>query len=342
MNLPSVFEKYRADIDAELRSVLDERQLPMYNMVRYHLGWIDADGRPTSNSTGKALRPSLCLLASEAVGNDYLKALPAAASVELVHNFSLVHDDIQDNDRERRHRPTVWSIWGKPQAINAGTALRVLASIALLRLADHGIPVQKMLHAQHLLDESCLKVIEGQYLDISYETRLDVGVADYLDMIDKKTAALIASSLELGALLSTNDESVIEHFRNFGRNLGLAFQIRDDVLGIWGDEEKTGKPLGSDIQQRKKSFPVVYALEKVNGGARTELLNIYQDNKAIGSGELDKVMKILDIVRARDQARSMAEEYSDKALAEVEKMALSPWARDSLEEMTHFLSRREF
>ncbi len=340
MKLPMVFERYRSEIDAELRSALTDHQLPMYDMVRYHLGWVDKEGHPTPKSSGKALRPTLCLLACEAIGGDFRKALPAAASVELVHNFSLVHDDIQDNDGERRGHPTVWSIWGKPQAINVGTAMRVLASITLLSLAEQGVPIQKQLRAQRLLDESCLRIIEGQYLDIAYETRLDVDVADYLEMIDKKTAALIECSLELGALLSTDDESVIERFRNFGRNLGLAFQIRDDVLGIWGNEEKTGKPLGSDIQHRKKSLPIVYALEKADGEARNELLSVYQ-GETIDNNGIDTVLRILDGVQAQVQAQHMAEEYLDKTLVEIEKIALPLWAQHSLEEMAHFLVMRE-
>ena len=130
--------------------MLAERQSPLYDMMRYHLGWIDAQGRPLPGSAGKALRPTLCLLACEAVGGTYHRALPAAAAVELVHNFSLIHDDIQDDDRERRHRPTVWSIWGKPQAINAGTAMRVLASLALSRLSERGVSGEKQLHAQRI------------------------------------------------------------------------------------------------------------------------------------------------------------------------------------------------
>ena len=242
MKLPVVFERYRSEIDSELRAVLAERESPLYDMMRYHLGWIDWQGRPLSGTAGKALRPALCLLACEAVGGTYHRALPAAAAVELLHNFSLIHDDIQDDDRERRHRPTVWSIWGKPQAINAGTAMRVLASLALSRLGENGVSGEKQLRIQRILDESCLRLIEGQYLDISYESRLDIGVTDYLGMIDGKTAALIGCSLELGAFLGTDDEAVIRGLWNFGRNLGLAFQIRDDILGIWGDEKETGKP----------------------------------------------------------------------------------------------------
>jgi geranylgeranyl diphosphate synthase type I len=341
VKVPVVFEKYRAEIDGEMRAVMSEHQLPMYDMMRYHLGWVNEHGHSLQSSKGKALRPTLCLLACEATGNDFRKALPAAASVELVHNFSLIHDDIQDNDRERRHCPTVWSIWGKPQAINAGTAMCLLGSITLLSLGECNVPVPKQLRAQRLLDESCLRLIEGQYLDIDYETRLDVVVTDYLEMIDKKTGALIGCSLELGALLGTDDESFVERFRNFGRNLGLAFQIRDDILGIWGNGEKTGKPLGSDIQHKKKSLPIVYALEKAGYKAKTELLNVYQ-SEAIDDSGLDKILMILDGVRAKVRAQSMAEEYRDRALMEIEKTVLSPWAQHSLEEMAHFLVERDF
>lgn len=341
MNLPAVFERYRNEIDAELKSVMAQRHLPMYDMVRYHFGWIDEKNQPLHNISGKALRPTLCLLAYEATGNDYHKALPAAASLELTHNFSLIHDDIQDNDRERRGRPTVWSIWGIPQAINAGTSARILANLALLRLSEYGIPIERLLRAQYVLDNNCLKMIEGQYLDINYEHRLDIGIEDYLDMIDKKTAALIGCSLEIGALLGIDDESVIGNFRSFGNNLGLAFQIRDDILGIWGNDKKTGKPMGSDILRRKKSLPVVYALEKAKGKEKEELIGVYQ-GETIDNNNLDTVLAILNNVQARVQAQDMAEEYRDKALDEIDKMSLSPWARDGLKEMAHFLVEREF
>jgi len=341
MNVPIVFERYRSEIDAELRKVLAKHQLPMYNMVRYHLGWIDEKNNPLGNSTGKALRPTLCLLAYEATGNDFHKILPASASIELMHNFSLIHDDIQDNDKERRGRPTVWSIWGIPQAINAGTAARILSNLALMHLTKYGISIEKLLRAQNILDDSCLRMIEGQYLDISFENRLDIGIDDYIEMIDRKTAALISCSLELGALLGTNDESSIEHFRFFGKNLGLAFQIRDDILGIWGNGQKTGKPLGSDIQRRKKSLPIVYALEKADKEAREELVNLYQST-VIDNSDLNKVLAILDSVQAKSQSQNLAEEYRDKALNEMRKIKLTIWARDNLEEMAYFLVEREF
>lgn len=341
MKLPSVFERYRGEIDAELKSALAGYELALYDMLRYHLGWTDESGAELQGAAGKALRPTLCLLACEVTSDSYRQALPAAAALELVHNFSLIHDDVQDDDGERRHRPTVWSIWGKPQAINAGTAMRVIASLTMLRLADHGVPAERQLRGLRLLDESCLHLIEGQYLDISYEKRLDVGVEDYLGMIGGKTASLIACSLALGGLLGTDDEATIQALRRFGQAIGLAFQIRDDVLGIWGDQEKTGKPVGNDIRRRKKTLPVVYALQKAEGKAREELVGIYE-REAIDDAALDTVLSILAGVQAKARAQNMAEEYCARAIAEVKGLKVSPWARRSLTEMAHFLAGREY
>lgn len=341
MTLPSCFDRYRAEVDAELRSSLAGYRSPMYDMLRYHMGWIDEKGNPLSGAAGKALRPTLCLLACESAGSDYRRTLPAAAAIELIHNFSLIHDDVQDDDRERRHRPTVWSLWGKPQAINAGTAMRVVASLTMLRLDDGGIPVQKLLRAQRLLDESCLRLIEGQYLDISFENRLDVGVSDYLAMIEGKTASLISSALEIGALLGSDDEGFVRALRLFGLNLGFAFQIRDDVLGIWGSGEKTGKPVGSDIWRRKKSLPIVHAFERAEGPARAALVAIY-GGEAIDGAAVDRVLSILEEVDAEGEAQQMAARYCDRALGELAKADLSPWAVDCLQEMAHFLTERDF
>lgn len=342
MNLPSIFDRYRSEVDSELRSIFVDYNLPLYDMMRYHLGWIDEDGNHIEGAGGKALRPTLCLLACEARGEDFHKALPSAAAIELLHNFSLVHDDIQDNDRERRHRPTVWSIWGIPQAINAGDGMRSVASLALLRLEDRGVPTRKQQLAQRLLDESSLRMIEGQYLDLSYEGRFDITVDDYLEMIDRKTASIISCALEMGAIIGTDDESLVQCFREFGRNSGLAFQIKDDVIGIWGNEDKSGKPLASDIQHKKKSLPVVYALQAVGGTAREELSNIYKKSDEISDGEIDRVLEILDNVQAQIYAEQLAEEYRNRALTELEKVNISSWAKVNLEEVAYFLVERDF
>ena len=191
MKLPNILEKYRFDINNELKSIVESYTSPMYDMMRYHLGWTDSSGNPIQNSYGKALRPALCLFSCESVGGNIHKALPVAAALELIHNYSLIHDDIQDDDRERHHRPTVWAIWGKPQAINAGTAMRIIANSALINPQTWDMDLQKQLHVYQRLDEISLKLIEGQYLDISYEDRFDITVKDYLTMIELKTAELI-------------------------------------------------------------------------------------------------------------------------------------------------------
>ena len=340
MKLPAVFERYRSAIDAEMRSALADHASPMYDMLRYHLGWVDRRGQPAQQPSGKALRPTLCLLACESTRTDPHTVLPAAAAIEMVHNFSLIHDDIQDDDQERHHRPTVWALWGKPQAINAGTAMRVLASLTLLRLVDRGVSVQQQLRALRLMDESCLRLIEGQYLDISFESRIDIVVRDYLSMIEGKTATLMACSLEMGAMLGSGDERTIEALRAYGLNLGFAFQIRDDVLGIWGEEEKTGKPVGSDIRRRKKSFPIVFALEKAEGKARTELERIYRDKSSM-DGAVATVLDILDQVRAGRESQALAERYRDAALAKIAGIELPQRARQDLEEMATFLAERD-
>jgi geranylgeranyl diphosphate synthase, type I len=341
VNLPSVFQRYREEIDRELRSALSDRTFPMYDMLRYHMGWINAEGHLLPGSAGKALRPTLCLLACDAVRGDFHPALPAAASIELIHNFSLIHDDVQDGDRERRHRPTVWAIWGQPQAINAGTAMRILASLTLLRLVDLGSSLQRQLQAQRLLDGSCLRLIEGQYLDISFESRLDVTVDEYLEMIERKTATLIAASLEMGAMLGTDDERAPRAFREYGRNIGLAFQIRDDLLGIWGSEEKTGKPVGSDILRRKKTLPVLWALQQSRGSARVELERVYGGD-VVSLDDLSLVLTILDGLRVQDQVQVMANRYRDRAMADIERLDGSGWARENLREMALFLTERDF
>lgn len=332
----ALFQSYRAGLEEELRAVVGNSDLPLYHMIRYHLGWSDEAGKPRGSMTGKALRPLLCLLACEAVGGPWRRALPAAASLELLHNFSLVHDDIEDRGQERRGSPAVWRVWGEPQAINAGDALLALSRLALLRLKA---PAEKVLRAAHLLDDACLNLCEGQYLDLSYERRLDIGVEIYLEMIGLKTAPLLESSLKLGALLGTDDEELIQRFGLFGRKLGLAFQIRDDVLGVWGEEKATGKsPV--DIEKRKKTLPVLYGLEKAQGEEKEKLLRLY-DKESLGPQEVSKVLRLLDSLGAQAYAQGMAERYYGEAIAELEAAGLPPSRQKALKEAALLLVKRE-
>jgi geranylgeranyl diphosphate synthase type I len=338
--LPRVFDRYREEFEAEERAVFRGRDLPFYDMLRYHLGWVDAQGNPLPQDGGKALRPTLCLLACEAAGGDYRKALPAAVALELVHNFSLIHDDIQDGDKERRHRPTVWAIWGSNQALNAGDSMHALSTLALGKLEGRGVPLERQLEAVRLLTEACLTMIEGQYLDIVYEERLDISVEDYLDMVGRKTGALLRCSCELGALLASDDRPVIQHLARFGYYLGLAFQVKDDILGIWG-QSVTGKPVASDIRRRKKSLPVVYALSTRD----PQLLRAYGERGAghsLAPDEIELVMSRLEELGAMEWAQNKAEEFRRLAVTEVEGQPLKPSAKDDLLEMAAFLTQRSY
>jgi len=314
--------------------------LPLYHMMRYHLGWIDVSGQSQLTSGGKLLRPSLCLLSCESVGGDWQVALAAAAAVELVHNFSLIHDDIEDEGRERRGRATVWRVWGQPQAINTGDAMHTLARLALLRLEGKGVASQKILSAVRLLDETCLRLCEGQYLDMSYEERLDISIDDYLEMIGLKTAALIECSVKLGALLGTDDERAIEGMGRFGNNLGLSFQIRDDVLGIWGEDEITGKP-ASDLLKKKKTLPVIYGIQRAGPEQRAEFLRVYSQ-QTIAERDIAAVQQMLDSLGARQYASEVAGQYCRSALAELDETSISPSAKEQLRSSAQFMVEREY
>ncbi|MBI4300878.1 MAG: polyprenyl synthetase family protein [Chloroflexi bacterium] len=341
MALPGMFERYRAAFDEGFREVFRCRELPLYSMMQYHLGWMDENYRPTPGSGGKALRPVLCLFACDAVGGDWRKAIPAAAALELTHNFSLVHDDIQDNDKERRHRPTVWWLWGAPQAINVGNGMWALSGLALTEAVRLGLPAAKVLTAYELLHGACLRMIEGQYLDISFESRQDTGVADYLDMIGRKTGALLGCSLEMGALMGCDSPEVTASFGEFGRALGIVFQIRDDILGVWGNPESMGKASDNDIRRKKKSLPIVCGLERAEGAQRKRLQKIYGGGEP-SDGDVAEVLDILNSLDVPNACQAMAGEYAQKALATLRNIDLSPAARADVTELVTFLLERQY
>jgi len=326
VDIRTEFNDLLAQIEDEMRSVIGERDglaRPLYEMLTYHLGLDQPDG-----PRGKRMRPLLGLLAFKSLGGEYGKALPAAAAVELGHNFSLVHDDIEDADRERRHRPTLWAIWGVPLAINAGDALFALSRLALYRLMeDEEYEPQKLLDLMKVYDETCLALCEGQYLDISFERRTDVTVDEYMEMIAKKTAALIGAAVETGAMMATEDPDVVEAYRRFGYDLGLAFQIADDLKGTFWTSAKSGKPEAGDVRKRKKTLPLVWALQNAGTEDRERLIRIYQPTirATDGSGPHDgeppmsdaEVLEVLDILErsgARRHTEEEAQRYRDRAV----------------------------
>ena len=326
------FNDLLVEIEDEMRSVLDEHDgtaRPLYEMVAYHLGLDQMEG-----PRGKRLRPLLGLLAFKSLGGEYRKALPAAAAVELGHNFSLVHDDIEDSDRERRHRPTLWALWGIPLAINAGDALFALSRLALYRLMkEEEYEPQKLLDVMKVYDETCLALCEGQYLDISFERRTNVTVDEYLEMISKKTAALIGASIETSAMMISDEQEVIDAYHRLGRDLGMAFQIADDLKGSFWASADSGKAAAGDIRKRKKTFPVVWAMQNASPAEIERLIAIYQpsiratdgsgppDAEVLMSDELvDEVLDILDRCGAREATEQEARRYRDLALGEARSL----------------------
>ena len=339
-HLNELLMSYHAGVQTELKEIISDSSLPLYGMLRYHMGWQDEHGNLCSKESGKLVRSTLCLLSCHCVGGDALQILPAAVALELIHNFSLIHDDIVDVSYERHHRPTVWKLWGRAQALNAGDAMFTLAYLALLRLNKRSISEEKIIQVVKLLSQACIELIEGQYADIAYETRLHITIEDYLDMIQKKTASLIAASTCLGAYLGTEDEKIVSCLYQFGRELGLAYQIQDDILGIWGREQNTGKS-ACDISQKKKTMPVVYGLKKSRAEGKKRLEEFYLQESIQGK-DIAEVVKILEQAGARDYAQNLTEGYYHRALAQLERTGLSIPKQAPLREIACSLLERDY
>ena len=327
----------------QLYSLLPRAGLEMDKVLQYHMGWRNEQGEAldTPEGQGKALRPALCLFACHALGGDWNKAVPAAAALEFVHNFSLIHDDIQDGDIERRHRPTVWYLWGPGKALVSGNAMHCLAYQTALGLTKQGIREEKALRVSQSLVESSLSMIEGQCMDLDFENSLTISQAQYLEIIRLKTGALITCSVQAGALLGSDDPSHEEAFVEYGAHLGRIFQIKDDMLGIWGDESQTGKSAGNDIRRRKKSFPIVYALEKASPERRREMVAIYE-KKSLSEGEVEGVLAVLEESGARSHSQSLIETEAALAIQSLERLPLEGWAKREAKELIDFLVNREY
>lgn len=323
-------------IEAELQkqvSRLDApRTKPFHEMLTYHMGWTGEGAGP--EATGKRIRPLLVLLTASSCGADWQSALPAAAAIELVHNFSLVHDDIQDNSSKRRGRDTVWTKWGAPMAINVGDALFVMSSQAIVDLKVN-YPSDVVMKAAEILHNTCLDLTRGQYLDMSYEERSDLGVEDYWHMISGKTSALIAACCHIGALLGGADEDQQEVYRSYGHYLGLAFQVQDDILGIWGDENVTGKSVASDLVEGKNSLPVLAGLEKKGKFAER------WSQGPIQPEEVGEVSRLLASEGGLLAAQEAAKQMTDLALMNLREADPQGEAGEALFELTNRLLGRK-
>jgi geranylgeranyl diphosphate synthase type I len=263
--LPTTLLRARDVVEPALRDAVDRLDIESRRLARYHFGWTDSAGRAASDSGGKAVRPAFALLSAQAAGADPRHGVPGAVAVELVHNFSLLHDDLMDGDVERRHRTTVWALEGAPAAILCGDALLALATQVLL-----DVGTLDAVEATRLLASTTQELIRGQHEDLAFESRADVTVEECLRMAAGKTGALLSCSAAIGAVLAGAGRRTVTALSTYGAELGLAFQLVDDILGIWGDPLVTGKPVGSDLRARKKSLPITWATT-YGGSAGREL-----------------------------------------------------------------------
>ncbi len=333
-------EEYLTALEAELRALVaspDPAYDAYYGMFLYHLGWTDAKFKPVKTETGKRIRPLLCLITCQAAGGDWRPALPVAAAIELAHNFSLIHDDIEDQGEERRGRAAVWKVWGLAQGLNAGDGMFVLARLALDRLSEGGMPVEKCAAVSCAFDEATLALCQGQFLDLGFESRLDVTPDEYLKMIRGKTAALISAATRIGAMLATDDAALVGAFARFGENMGLAFQIMDDILGIWGDPSVTGKSAATDILSKKKSLPAILGLCHATYGK--QLREIYSQPQ-LDSAHVARVLELLDAAGVRAETQRRADAFRAAAHAALDATGVKNHAMDHLREIADAMTKR--
>ncbi|WP_019634145.1 polyprenyl synthetase family protein [Actinomadura atramentaria] len=338
-------------VDGALRAAVGRLDPRTYRVAAHHFGWTEADGRPAgavanhggkpaapgrpTGSSGKALRPALALLSARAAGAAPETALPAAVAVELTHAFSLLHDDIMDGDRTRRHRPAAWTIFGEPAAILAGDALLALAGEVLLEAPAPGAQA-----AARDLAAATRRLIAGQSLDLEFETRQKITLEECLDMAGGKTAALLACSCSIGAVLTGAPEPVAAALAGFGSELGLAFQLVDDLLGIWGDPAVTGKPALSDLRSRKMSLPIVAAL-----GAGTpesaRLAGLYRRPVPSGTADLEEIARLVEASGGRAWAEAEAVRRIESAAAHLDAAAPPDDVRAEFLHIADFVTHRD-
>lgn len=334
VTLPAVLRRSHDMVGPALADAIAGLSDEVRPVVGYHAGILDAQGRPSDAGGGKALRPSLTLLACEAAGGRPSWAIPGAVAVQLVHDFSLLHDDVMDDDVERRHRPTAWTVFGVGRAILAGDALLARAMQLLL---DHPSPAR--VRASELLATATAELITGQGEDLAFETREHVTVADCLRMSAHKTGALLAAAAAIGAVLAEADTAVVDAFEAYGAHLGLAFQAVDDLLGIWGRPEATGKSAFSDLQRRKKSLPVVAALEAA-GPVAEELAELLQ-RPTLDRGELRRAAQLVEANGGREVTDGEARRQLQLALDALAGIDLVASAQDELTDVARFIVDRE-
>jgi geranylgeranyl diphosphate synthase type I len=332
--LPSILTTYPPRVAGAMREEALAPTSMTGRMSGYHIGWLDDVGRERRAVTGKLVRPSLCLWACEACGGEAGDAIPAATAVEWVHNFTLVHDDIQDGDRDRHGRPTVWAVWGVAQAINAGDALHALAFRVL---TESGIDPERTLRAVRALSTATLEVVEGQCLDLALEGRVQIPVRAYLRMVRAKTGALLGAALEMGALTAGAPLATVRRFRRAGYLLGLSFQMRDDWLGTWGDSAVTGKSSAGDVGRRKASLPLVAAYHALPPAAQLRLLRAFAERTDEATCE---IRALLDDAGGACLTRDAPQQFAQKSVSVIASCGVPARFLSAFREMALYVANR--
>jgi geranylgeranyl diphosphate synthase type I len=342
MGVPDVLARSRELTTPALVTAVDRLAPDIRRLVSYHMGWSDMAGRPTEGQGGKGIRPALALLSAEAAWADAAISVPGAVALELVHNFSLIHDDIIDGDTERHHRQTVWAVWGIGAAIIAGDALEALAHQVLLEGASPHVSA-----ASATLAEATAAMIAGQADDLAFEGRRTVTVEECMAMSAAKTGALLGAATSIGAVLAGASPATVGALRDFGAHLGLAFQAVDDLLGIWGDPARTGKPAGNDLRQRKKSMPVVSALG-AGGDEADELLSLIAGpgpgeapGPPLDADQIARAAYLVESCGGRAWTAARAKAHLDAALSALERVRLSPAPQRELADMAVYVVERQ-
>jgi len=326
LEVTEILKRYSADIDQEITRALETVDPEALQQASEHL----------VKAGGKKLRPSLVVLSSEAVGGPVGSALKTGAAVELIHTFSLIHDDIMDQDEKRRGKPSVHVLWGEPMAILAGDTLFSKAFSTVLKSEEDGVAPEKILPALHTVVDSCVKICEGQAMDMGFAERTDVREEEYLTMIYKKTAALIAAATKAGAILGGGTPEQVEALAEYGRLIGMAFQIQDDYLDVASSEEDLGKPVGSDIVEGKMTLLVVHALSQATPEDREKLLTILKEE---GDENVSEAMDILEKYGSIHYAWKVAQEDVNQAKKLLDILDDSP-AKESLMRVADFVLER--
>lgn len=331
----AVLDDARSRVEPALRAAVARLDPANRAVAEYHLGYVDASGQPVSDPGGKGVRGALSLLSARAAGADAGVGVPAAVACELVHNFSLLHDDIMDADTTRRHRATAWTVFGTSAAILAGDAMLGLATEVLAEAVSPTVP-----WAVRCLSAATRRLIAGQAADLEFESEASVDLERCRQMAAGKTGALLACSASLGSVLADAPAALTMSLADFGYHVGMAFQLVDDLLGIWGAPERTGKPVASDLASRKKSLPVVAALV-AGGPAADRLAELYGRDGTLSGAELAEAADAVQRAGGRDWAQAEAERETAAALGILAELPIDDLVRGDLVAVTKMLCGRD-